>query len=103
MAAGAAALVVVMGISAVVVASRGGGPVTTASAPLLAGAACPMASEEAPPLPVEMSASASELAESPETLAPDPVKPRVRHKRKHAQPPARRRALPTQAKPGSLR
>jgi hypothetical protein len=103
-AAGAAALIVVMGISAGVVASRGGGRETIASASKpLAGAACPMASEEAPPSPAEpsgyTSAGEPELVEAADTIAPEPMRPPVRHKRKHAKRPARHGV---QAKPMKL-
>jgi hypothetical protein len=87
-AAGAAALIVVMGLSAVVVASRGGGRVLTANEPVLAGAACPMTSEEAPPSPDLMSAGEVEVAETTDRIAPDPTPP-VRLKRKHVKRPAR--------------
>jgi hypothetical protein len=95
-AAGAAALVVVMGISAVVVASRGGGrPVQASSVPPTAGGACAMVAEAAPPAapedtpaPVLMSALESAAADPSDAIAPDTERP-VRHKRKHAKPPAR--------------
>jgi len=95
MAAGAAALMVVMCISAVVVASRGASPVALAHAPLvlLAGGACPMASEEeAPPSldsSVDMSTAEPELGDPADTISPDPMPPPVRHKRKLAKRPAR--------------
>jgi hypothetical protein len=98
-----------MGISAVVVASRGGGRVLTADEPRLAGAACPMASEAAPPTPPApdlMSASEDvDVAEPADTIAPDPTPP-VRLKRKHVKRPARpgaRAKLTAPTKPATAR
>lgn len=91
-AAGAAALVVVMGISAVVVASRGGGRAEqVASLPPAPGGACPMVAEAAPenaPETILMSAAEPEMVDPSDAIAPAPAPP-VRHKRKHAKHPAR--------------
>ena len=114
-AAGAAALVVVMGISAVVVASRGGGrAVQTGSMPPAVGGACAMVAQTAPetgaksapadaPAPVLMSAAEPEAADAPDAIAPD-MAPPVRPKRKHAKPRARQAArIVKPAKPLSAR
>ena len=95
-AVGAAALMVVMGISAVVVASRGGGrAVQVASVPPAPGGACAMVAEAAPPAapentpaPLLMSALESAVADPSDAIAADVARP-VRHKRKHAKHPAR--------------
>jgi hypothetical protein len=103
-AAGAAALIAVMGLSAGVVASRGTGRAAPAIAGPAGGAARAPIVDEAPlpASPVAVSAAVVEVTEAPDTIAPDPAPP-VRPKRKHVKRPARQDVRVKPAKPATSR